>query len=182
MAVQATTQPISVSRNGPLVDIIIGLKSVRHDGRGNNLFVAMGTHDGHEVGISVVLRGGMRPGFVNDRFDKTAIYPGGLVFISDGEPSDRLVAVLSGLFGIPAASAKMIDQLPVTCVATDRDPQSWQENAVRFKVFLGDESEGTYAEWFFHLNRPEGWLAFAEKSTSYRPNLIRALMLGCEVD
>lgn len=173
-----TLQPVSVSQDGSFVDVLIGLRSVRHDGRGNTLFTASGTHDGREVGLSVVLTGNMRPGFVNDQFDSSAVYPGGLVLISDGEVSDRLVATLSGLYGVRMDAATMIEQLPLTCVATNGDPRRFAEKRLRFKVFVGEQSEGTYAEWFFHLNHPEGWLALSEKDIAHRPNLIRGLILG----
>jgi hypothetical protein len=173
-----TRQPISVSHDGSLVDVLIGLRSVRHDGRGNTLFTASGTHDGLEVGLSVVLTGNMRPGFVNDQVDSSAVYPGGLVLMSDGETSDRLVATLSGLYGVRMEAARMIEQLPLTCVATHGDPRRFAEKKLRFKVFVGDESEGTYAEWFFHLNHPEGWIAVSEKDIAYRPNLISSLVVG----
>src|SRR2546430_1643984 len=131
-----TLQPISVSRQGELVDVLIGLRDVRFDPRGNALLAASGLLDGVEVGLSIVLTANMRPGFVGERPDPSAIYPGGIVAISNGAISDLFVAGLSKLYGMPTPAAKMSTQFPITCVATHGDPRNFREEAVRFKLFF----------------------------------------------
>lgn len=167
-------EPVAVVKDQGFVDLVIGITEIRANDRGDFRFTAAGTHAGQEIGFSVVVLGGMRPGFVGEELDRTAIYPSGIVFESDGAKSDRWLRLIAELWGVPQdAKRTMAQRAPAVSVATDGDPRKLQSEKLRFKLFFGPTAQA--AECFLHLDYENGSIAVAEKAFDHRAGLVAQL-------
>ena len=159
-------------------DLVFATTAVRADSGGNYSIDLAAKHSGALVGFTLIVRGGMRPGFdaAKGDFDRSAFYPKGITFASTGEASNQLVHFLPAIYGLPVNAKRMRSQVEVTAVALGGDPRRLATEEVRFKVFHDDDgSRGEYAEIFVNVNLPKSEVELREKDQDYRENLVKAL-------
>lgn len=106
-------------------------------------------------------------------------YPAGVTFQRTGAESDRLMSLLTRLYGQePATDLRMTDAEDFTVVALCSDPFDLRTDYVRCKLF-GRSAEGfdeeEYYESFFHVNIAGGFVFWNEKDTDYRVPLLRGM-------
>ena len=134
-----------------------------------------GLHEGKRVGFAVTLGGQWSEKPVEEAGGN--FYQGRATLLSIGPESDRLVAVLDGLYGTAAGASAMRNEIEVSAVGLLTDPRRLDAQPLRMKLFFNAEHEGQadYAEAFLNVDAKEGTIGFHEKDHDYRPALIRAL-------
>ena len=114
---------------------------------------------------------------------------------SAGEESDRLLSLLADYYGVEApkisatgriaalfggnsASFKFAERINCLTVGIESDPSHLVDGPVHMKLFFDEGVEdGHYAELFFNVDLPGGYVALNEKDESYRLDLIHWLSL-----
>jgi hypothetical protein len=134
-----------------------------------------GLHQGKRVGFAVTLGGQWSESPMEEAGG--TLYQGQATLLSIGPESDRMLAVLDGLYGTNLGASAMHDEIEVAAVGLLTDPRQLDEQPVRMKLFFNADHEGQpdYAEAFLNVVVPEGTIQFHEKDHDYRGALIRAL-------
>ncbi len=96
-----------------------------------------------------------------------------------GVQSDRFVKILAELYGFPALPRRMVDFLPMTGIALNKDDVDMEREPIRIKLFGHDSDEqierDEYFESFFNLDLRKGFVFWNEKDQDYRRPLIAGL-------
>lgn len=115
------------------------------------------SHEGVEVGLSAVVRRGIRGGF-DPAMDLIPehVYRPAVEFHRSGPESDELVTALASLYGEPAARLRMVDSLLFTGIALHQDDVDMESQPIKIKLFGRDSDEEVerdeYFESFFNLD------------------------------
>jgi hypothetical protein len=141
------------------------------------------SHDGVEVGLSVVVRRGIRGGFNPDlELIQDHVYRSAVEFLRSGPESDELISVLAGLYGEPAQRLRMVDAISFTGIALHQDDVDMEIEPIKIKLFGRDSDEeierDEYFESFFNLDLVSGFVFWNEKDPDYRVPLIRGLSVA----
>jgi hypothetical protein len=115
---------------------------------------------------------------------------------SRGEQSDRLLSLMADYYEIPApkelnqnvlskilgrkhdATWKFSNSIECLAVGIESNPALIAKELIRMKLFFDDGIEnGHYAEVFFDVDMPEGFVALNEKDEDYRTELVHWLSL-----
>jgi hypothetical protein len=130
---------------------------------------------GKEVGFTVFVKSGMFGNMAaptKDMFAKR-----GVVFRSDGEPSDAVVGLLARLWKTQAKPDHMKDEVPCTAAILQGDTRALARTPAKIKVFVGDgegTSEKDYGELYLNVNLAKGEAELNEKDPDYREAVLRA--------
>ncbi len=84
-------------------DIVLSVERFEKDKEGNLSIFARGKYKDKIVGLSFLIKGGMRNGIKNNDFDRQAFYKDGIIFKSIGSESDNLINALAELYGVEAS-------------------------------------------------------------------------------
>ena len=141
------------------------------------------SHDDVAVGLSVVVRRGIRGGFGPDmELINEHVYRPAVAFLRSGPESDELISVLARLYGEPARRLRMVDAISFTGIALHQDDVDMETQPIRIKLFGRDSDEeierDEYFESFFHLDLASGFVFWTEKDPDYREPLIRGLSVA----
>jgi len=135
--------------------------------------------EGEVVGMGVVLRKGVGPGFDEDMdLIQENVYRQGVRFYSAGEQSDRLVRAIAKLYGYDAAARRMIAEEAFTAIALQQGEIDLAAHPVRLKIFGRDADpidEDRYYESFFNVDIANRLVFWNEKDQDYRNALLAAL-------
>ena len=160
------------------VDCIFKVDGLKSD-EDHYYFNLVASHEGQQVGFAVKLVKHVGPGFDDDmNLIREHVYRHGVSFRSLGEVSDRLINVLADLYGLGLKELHMVSEEIFTAIALQQDETDMALHAVRLKLFGKDEDEAdeeAYFESFFHVDLPNGLVAWNEKDADYRVPLIRAM-------
>ena len=102
----------------------------------------------------------------------------GVIFRRSGEESDRLINVLSKLYGLECKPRKMKKEETYTGIALHQAEIDMTNEVVKIKIFgrdSGEDFESEYNESFFNLDLVGGYVYWNEKDQDYRASLINGL-------
>ena len=155
------------------IDLDLKLISLDILRSGGTFLIGKARHEGRVCGFALELN----PLWKATSIENTdSLFFWGSGFIrSIGKESDVLLAILSGLYGIPVESVKMRPETRVTIVGLNNDPRAVLERPTRLKLFFEGDDPDAYAEVFVNVNAEEGRLEFHEKDPEYRKPLLNAL-------
>ena len=157
-------------------DLTFAIQNAEFSPAGDCTLTALGQHKGTKVGLIIVVRAGMKPGFVNGQVQRDAFAADGIVFRRLAEESDSLVACVADLYGVPAKPARMREEVRFTAWPLGGDPKQIRTEEVKFKAFFGDgANEKEYAELFVNIDVAKRKAEIREKDPDYRANVVKAL-------
>ncbi|GGD01525.1 hypothetical protein [Undibacterium terreum] len=136
-------------------------------------------HQGDVLGLDVVVAKGIKGAFdASLNLIKEHVVAQGVRFIRSGPESDRLISVLSGLYGNPPKKLKMVSQESYTAIALHQGSIDISAEPVKIKIFGKDgdtEKADAYYETFFNLDLKKRLVFWNEKDQGYRKPLMQAL-------
>lgn len=138
------------------------------------------SHNGETLGLNVSVVKGVKGGFDSEmHVIKDHVYRHGVKFFRSGPESDRLISVLSVLYGNKSKKLKMVKVETFTGIALHEDPIDMTSEPIKIKLFGKDSevdfNEDAYYESFFNLDLKNGFVFWNEKDQDYREPLIRGL-------
>lgn len=147
----------------------------RADNKDSVVYTAKGLFENQIVGLKLQFKKNMEAGLLpTEEINQNAFYRDGIRFFSIGEESDKLLKVLSTLYGYPTnksfsqaidgAMAFSLNQIPVDLYSKEH---------YKFKLFFNDNSENLYCEMFCNLDLIDDIIELHEKDEEYRENLIK---------
>ncbi len=141
------------------------------------------SHAGVAVGLTAVVRRGIRGGFDSDmELIEDHVYRPAVEFFRSGPESDGLLSALAVMYGAPAQSLRMVDAISFTGIALHQDDVDMESQPIKIKLFGCDSDDEVerdeYFESFFNLDLPSGLVFWNEKDSDYRTPLIRALSVA----
>jgi hypothetical protein len=165
---------------GPLVDcffeIVERLESAEHFE-----LLLRASYKGSPVGMKVWVRRGIQG--VLDADKKTIpehIYRQGVRFSRSGPESDRLIAAVAELYGLPALPLPMVPTVAFTAIAVHRAGQvDMEKDPIKLKLFGHDgpeEPPERYFESFLELDLTNGFAYWTERDGAYRTALLKGLI------
>jgi hypothetical protein len=135
--------------------------------------------NGVVVGMDVAIREDIQAGFdAQMNLVKNHVYHEGVTFIRSGIESDRLVARIASLYGLPQNGLEMISKETFTAIALHEGKIDLRTEPVKIKIFGRDGEpfdESVYNESFFNIDLASGFVNWNEKDQEYRKPLIHAL-------
>jgi hypothetical protein len=141
------------------------------------------SHQGVAVGLSVVVRRGIRGGF-NPEMELISehVYRPAVEFLRSGPESDELMTALATLYSVPAQNLRMVDAISFAGIALHQGDVDMENQPVKIKLFGRDSEEeierDEYFESFFNLDLASGFVFWNEKDPDYRGPLIRGLSVA----
>jgi hypothetical protein len=137
------------------------------------------------LGMDVAIRKDIKAGFDTEMKPvKDHVYRKGVTFIRSGTESDRLIARIASLYGLPHNGGGMISQETFTAIALHQGEIDLRTNPVKIKLFGRDGEpfdQDAYYESFLNVDLANGFVNWNEKDQEYRKPLIRALMATSQV-
>jgi hypothetical protein len=131
------------------------------------------------VGMDIVIRKDIQGGFDSQmNLVQDHVYHEGVTFIRSGIESDKLIARIASVYGVPHAGEEMISKEMFTAIALHDGEINLRTEPVKIKIFGNDGEpfdESVYNESFFNIDLANGFVNWNEKDQEYRKPLIRAL-------
>ena len=161
------------------VDCTFRIAEISSDAEQHRLRL-VASHNGAPVGLSAIVRRGIRGGFDPDmELIPEHVYRPAVVFMRSGPESDALLSALAALYGEPARRLRMVDAISFTGIALHQDDVDMETQPIKIKLFGRDSDEEVerdeYFESFFNLDLASGFVFWNEKDPDYRAPLIRGL-------
>ncbi|MEM6551416.1 MAG: hypothetical protein AAF750_04730 [Planctomycetota bacterium] len=194
----AEVQPVGDDDDFIDLDFVIRSSRVLEDG--SRRIEARGLWHGQPIAFGVILG---RQWTTSELEDAGITLHGGQVeLIRLGDESDRFLAMLAELYGIPAETPRMTDTLLLAAVSLEGDPERRARQPMKLKLFYEAEDDWadptisdpddmtpdivdddvedplSYAEVYLNLSIRDHQITLAEKDPEYRAGLIRALTHG----
>ena len=149
-------------------------KELQNDGYWN--ITCKATYKRSVVGFRIFILEGIEAGIVNDDLDNTKFIRDAIRIEGIGEESDRLVNIMSQLYGQETVTKFTDEQLTYVAFPLNRDKANLQDGVFKFKLFFDDNNERElYSEFYLNPNFPNGTIELNEKDEEYRTNIIKHL-------
>ena len=136
------------------------------------------------LGLDVAIRKDIKAGFDSEMvLIKEHVYREGVMFLRSGTESDRLLARIAALYGLPHPGCGMIPKETFTAIALHQGEIDLRTEQVKVKLFGKDAEpfdEDAYYETFFNIDLVNGFVYWNEKDQEYRRPLILGLANGVE--
>ena len=131
------------------------------------------------LGLDVAVWKDIKGGFDADmKLVKDHVYREGVTFIRSGVESDKLIARIATLYGLPHTGGEMISQESFTAIALHQEEIDLRTGPVKIKIFGRDVEpfvQEAYYESFFNIDLVNGYVNWNEKDQEYRKALICGL-------
>ena len=136
-------------------------------------------YDNQILGMDVEVKKNIKAGFDSElNLIRDHVYHKGVIFRRSGEESDRLIRILSILYGLNYENLNMIDQETFTAIALHQGKLDFSSETVNIKIFGNDskdDNKDDYYESFININMKDGFVFWKEKDVGYRNALINSL-------
>ena len=143
---------------------------------GDYELIAKGKINKEIVGLKIKIKNKLKAGLVENDFDSTAVAIKGVTFYSTGFETDKLVKILSELYGYPTDKTFTTSDISFDMYSLNQEQADLSKGVYRFKLFFDPyDSLGLYSELFLNLNLPNKEIEINEKDIEYRENLIKVL-------
>jgi len=128
------------------------------------------------VGIKINISDGIPAGIVNDEIDNTRFFSKGVEFQSIGKESDKLIEIISKLYGLPTKNKFTSEKLTFTAFPLNKEKAILENGRFHFKIFFDENDErNLYAEIFLNPDLKNGTVELNEKDEEYRANIVKLL-------
>ena len=128
------------------------------------------------VGLKINIADGIPAGIVNNELDNTRFVENGIEIQSIGTESDKLISVISKLYGQPNKSKFTSEKLTFTAFPLNKEKAVLENGRFHFKLFFDENDErNLYAEIFLNPNLKNGTVELNEKDEEYRVNIVKLL-------
>lgn len=142
-------------------------------------FRLIGSYKGDIVGMGVTVVKGIQAGMNSEmQLISDHVYRNGVVFSRTGPESDRLISVLSAMYGIHEIPTHMVETGAFTAIALHQGSIDMTSEPIKLKLFGYDgptDREDYYNESFFNLDLKNKLVFWNEKDQEYRKPLLRSL-------
>jgi len=128
------------------------------------------------VGLKINIADGIPAGFVNEEIDNTSFASNGVEIHSIGKESDKLIEVISKLYGQPLKTKFTSEKLTFTAFPLNKEKAILENGRFHFKLFFDENDErNLYAEIFLNPDLKNGTVELNEKDEEYRTNIVKML-------
>ena len=158
-------------------DIKLPVTDVACTSKGVCRITTLGLYQGEKAGITIETTDiAPSSGFSHPQSGPRKATPGGIVLESQGEPTLNLLRMLSSLYQHPLSNFDVPDELKLSALTIEGDPEDIESSALKFRVlYRDDQPEGPdYFEMYINPDLPHGFVEFAEKDQQYRVPILRA--------
>lgn len=129
-----------------------------------------------EVGMTVVIPHTIQNGLRQDEKGQWYVAQEAIqtvLFVRDGEPSDRLVRAMNRLYKTGLTGKRMVDVVSLEAIPLEGE----QQGLPKIKLFGGpNEDEEAYFELYLNLDFQRSVAEIAEKDPDYRLPMMKALV------
>jgi hypothetical protein len=133
-------------------------------------------YENHIVGLKINIVDGISAGIVDDKIDNTSLTEKGIEIYSIGKESDKLIEVISKLYGETKKTKFTTEKLTFTAFPLNREKAILENGKFSFKVFYDENNEqNLYAEFFINPDLKNGTIELNEKDEEYRMNIVNLL-------
>ncbi|WP_224484681.1 hypothetical protein [Robertkochia aurantiaca] len=128
------------------------------------------------VGLKIIIADGLPPGIVNEEIDRTSFAPNAVEIQSIGKESDKLIEIISKLYGQPKTTEFTREKLTFTAFPLNKEKAILENGRFHFKLFFDKNDErNLYAEIFLNPDLKNGTVELNEKDQEYRVNMVKLL-------
>jgi hypothetical protein len=128
------------------------------------------------VGLKINIADGIPAGIVNNELDNTRFVENGIEIQSIGTESDKLISVISQLYGQLKLTKFSTEKLTFTIFPLNRENATLENGRFKFKLFFDDNNEqNLYAEFYLNPDLKNGIVELNEKDEEYRQNIVKLL-------
>jgi len=128
------------------------------------------------VGIKINIADKITAGIINGEIDNTSFVSKGVEILSIGKESDKLIEVISKLYGQPKRTKFTTEKLTFTVFPLNKENAILENGRFHFKLFFDENEErNLYAEFFLNPDLKKGTVELNEKDEEYRANIIKLL-------
>jgi len=136
--------------------------------------------EGKVLGMDVAVRKDIKGGFDKQMtlVKEHVCREGVIFFIRSGTESDRLIAPIACLYGLPHNGAEMVRKESFTAISLHQGECDLWKQPLKIKLFGRDAEpfdESAYYESFFNIDLANGFVYWNEKDQEYRKPLICGL-------
>ncbi|NIK93613.1 hypothetical protein GZ212_15740 [Mangrovimonas sp. CR14] len=133
-------------------------------------------YENQTVGLKINIADGIPAGIVGKEIDNTSFASKGVEIQSIGKESDKLIEVISKLYGQPKSSVFTSEKLIFTAFPLNKEKAILENGRFHFKLFFDENDEqNLYAEIFLNPDLKNGTLELNEKDEEYRMNIVKLL-------
>ncbi|MGS2765135.1 hypothetical protein [Sinomicrobium sp. M5D2P9] len=133
-------------------------------------------YENQVVGLKINIVDGIPAGIVNEEIDNTSFVANGVEIHSIGKESDKLIEVISKLYGQPKKTKFTEEKLTFTVFPLNKEKGILENGRFHFKLFFDENDEpNLYAEIFLNPDLKNGTVALNEKDEEYRLNIVKLL-------
>jgi hypothetical protein len=128
------------------------------------------------VGIQISIMDEIPAGIENGEIDNSRFIQNGVEIQSIGKESDKLIEVISKLYGQPKREKFTNEKLTFTVFPLNKENGILENGRFHFKLFFDENQErNLYAEIFLNPDLKKGTVELNEKAEEYRQNIIDLL-------
>ena len=128
------------------------------------------------VGLKINISDGIPAGIVNEEIDNTSFTKKGVEIHSIGNESDKLIEVISKLYGQPKKTKFSSEKLIFTAFPLNKEKAILENGRFHFKLFFDEnDKRNLYAEIFLNPDLKNGTIELNEKDEEYRVNIVKLL-------
>ena len=128
------------------------------------------------VGLKINIADGIPAGIVNEEIDNTSFASKGVEIHSIGKESDKLIEVISKIYGQTNKSEFTSEKLTFTAFPLNKEKAILENGRFHFFLFFDENDErNLYAEIFLNPDLKNGTVELNEKDEEYRTNIVKLL-------
>lgn len=133
-------------------------------------------YHGDTVGLRIYILDGIEPGILETELDNSKFVSKGVTIESIGTESNKLIEIISKLYGVSLSKIFTSDSLQYTIFPLNKVKADLEKGRYHFKLFYDDENEkGLYSELYLNPNFPNGTIEINEKDEAYRENIVKSM-------
>ena len=166
---------LMVNTEEGFVDFTLEITKFKKQLLGGYIIECFGKYQDKVVGVGFYLKPDMQ-GIIDGDINTWRTYRDGMKILSLGLPSDELLGVLAGEYGVAKQNLKMKKEVIIECGALSGNPGNIANEPVHFKGFLNAHSKTDYyAEIYLNFDIKLAKVEINEKDSEYRENFISSL-------
>jgi len=157
-------------------DLILTITKKEKLSNGFWSLICKAKYENHIVGLKINIVDGIPAGIVNDEIDNTSFTKKGVEIYSIGKESDKLLEIISKLYGETKKTKFKRDKLTFTAFPLNTEKAILENGRFHFKLFFDENNEqNLYAEFFLNPDLKNGTIELNEKDQEYRMNIVNLL-------
>lgn len=157
-------------------DLILTITKKKKLDNGFWSLICKAKYENQIVGLKINIADGIPAGIVNEEIDNTSFTKKGVEFYSIGKESDKLIEIISKLYGETKRKKFTSKKLTFTAFPLNKEKAILENGKFSFKLFFDENNEeNLYAEFFLKPDFKNGIIELNEKDEEYRINIVKLL-------